>query len=335
MNDRAKRMIDIFRSAAPLKPPHGYLVVVGGALCGDFSCPAGAPGTAEMSVLMHPYLRNNKTGVISQAGLKFDGVSIDVEVNEPRVAWRAYDAHANLYLEPQITGHVAGYPVYEHRYLVMTKNPRPIYIPLSQEEFIRGRIAREKGLLGDTRETIAKGSPLQQWLANKKATMEGFEQGNAIVARTDPDKAKKQREEFLRGIDETERALRSQESKNMGALTDASSGESNAIRQLEVELAGLSPRERAAPAYLPTGRNKSTRTSGLASGPDGANTQMLIVPNPQFFDRTLPRTAIQIIAIDLPGMRDNEPDDAADSVRVAVRGALDYGRLAELLDGVK
>lgn len=333
MNDRAKSMIDVFRAAAPLRPPHGYRVVVAGGLCVDYSCPAGAPATAEMSVLMHPFLRNNTTGVISQAGLKFDGVSIDVELNEPRIAWHAYDAQAHLFLEPQITSHVAGYPVYEHRYLVMMKNPRPLYVPLSQEEFIRGRIAREKALLGDTKQTIAKGSPLQQWLANKKAAMEGFAQGNAIVAQTDPEKAKKQREDFQRGMDETERALRDQESQNTGALTDASNGESNAIRQLEAELAGLSPKERAAPAYLPTGRNRSIRASGLASGPDGANTQMLIVPNPNFFDPKLPRTAIQVIAIDLPGMRDDEPGDHADSLRVAVRGALDYGRLAALLEG--
>jgi hypothetical protein len=335
LNERVRSIMDVFRSAAPLDPPHGYRVVVGGTLCDTYSCPAGAPATASMSVVMHPFLRNIKTGVISQAGLKFDGVSIDVEVNQARVDWRPYDAQAHLLIEPTVTGHVAGYPVYEHRYLVVTKIPRPLYIPLSQEEYIRGRIASQRTSLGDTKAAIAKGSPLQQWLANRKANTDAFMQGNAIVAQTDPAKAKQQREDYLRGMDETERMLRSQESANTGALADASNGSSRTIRALEAELAGLSPGERAAPAYLPTGRNSSTRASGLASRPDGSNTQMLIVPNPQFFDQTLPRTAIQVITIDLPGMRDNEPDNAADSLRVAVRGALDYARLAALLSGAK
>jgi len=332
LNAELKDIFDVFRSAAPLDPPRGYRVVAGGALCDEHSCPAGAPATALMSVVMHPFLRNIKTGVISQAGLKFDGASIDVELNRVRVAWRPYDAGANLLIEPAVTGHVAGYPVYEHRYLVVTKNPRPLYVPLTQEEYIRGRITHQKAALGDTRETIAKGSPLAQWLANRKATTDAFMEGNAILAQTDPAKAAQQRKDYQRGMDETERMLRSQESANTGALTDASNRSTGTIHALESELAGLSAKDRAAPAYLPTGRNSSRRASGLASGPDGANTQMLIVPNPAFFDPALPRTAIQVITIDLGGMRDDEPRNAADSLRVAVRGALDYGRLGRLLE---
>lgn len=332
MNDHARAVMDLFRTAAPLNPPHGFLVAPGGALCDDHSCPSGAPATAHLTVLLHPFLRDVRTGAISQAGLKYDGMSIDVALNQIRVDWRPYDIENQLFVEPAITGRVAGYPVFEHRYLVVTKNPRPIYIPLSQGEYISGFIARERTLLGDTRSTIAKGSALEQWLANRKAATEGFMQGNAIVARTDPAKARQQREEFERGMDETERSLRAQDGANRGALTGAAADASSRIQALDAELAGLSPSERAAPAYLPTGRNSTTRASGLSARPDGANTQMLIRPNPAFFDRKLPRTAIQVITIDLGGMRDDDPRDASDSTRVAARNALDYARLSRLLD---
>lgn len=333
LNDKINAIVDVFRAAKPIAPPHGYKVAMAASMCVEYSCPKGAPATAELSVIMRPYLRNTSTGVISKVALKYDGAGMDVEINRPRIAWRAYDRQDQLYIEPTVTGHVAGYPVYEHRYLVLTKNRRPLYIPMSEEQFIRNCIAKEKSTLTDTRETIAKGSPLQQWLESSKAGRAGFMEGNAIVARTDPAKARQQRDEYERGMAETERMLRAQEAANTGAITGAATQESSTLAALQAELDGLSAEERSAPAYLPTGRNSSTRASGLMSRPDGDNTQMLIQPNPQFFDSTLPPTAVQIIAIDLPGVRDDLPGNAEDSLLVAVRGALDYGRLAALLDG--
>ncbi len=66
------------------------------------------------------------------------------------------------------------------------------------------------------------------------------------------------------------------------------------LSRLEEELNGLSAAERAADAYV---GGHSSRPSGLIS-PTDSKAQALVGPNPQFYDRRLPLTSLQIAVIE-------------------------------------
>ncbi len=89
------------------------------------------------------------------------------------------------------------------------------------------------------------------------------------------------------------------------------------IAAFEGELAGLSQAQRAAPAHI---AGASTSASGLSPAID-PKSQALVAPNPEFYDRTLPRTSLQIAVVE------TYPPELA-----SVRTSFVVQKLQELLD---
>ncbi|HUP88451.1 MAG TPA: hypothetical protein VM100_03840, partial [Longimicrobiales bacterium] len=102
---------------------------------------------------------------------------------------------------------------------------------------------------------------------------------------------------------------------------------------LRKELAGMSADERASQAY--TSRN-SQLTSMLAPADEAGATPMIMF-NPDYFDTTLPRTAVQLITVRTvePGLDTNNPDPETSDTRVdavwRLRNTIDYAKLRLLL----
>lgn len=140
------------------------------------------------------------------------------------------DAQGKFWVLPATLRQVAGFPMFQGFVMFIQRDPsRPLFLPVSQERYIRARIAAEER----TRASYAR------------------------TGKTDP---------------KTEQRL----------------------ADLQSELAGLSPAERAAPAYSSSG--KRVRPSGLGS-PGPRESRPVVTENPELFDPSLPRTAFQLAAV--------------------------------------
>jgi hypothetical protein len=106
------------------------------------------------------------------------------------------------------------------------------------------------------------------------------------------------------------------------------------IKDLNAELAEMSPAERALPAM--GGGGMSIPSNLMPPGQPGGTP--LVIFNPNYFDQTLPRTAIQLIVVRTneptleTGPLDPERFDARTLAVWALRNTIDYARLRTLMD---
>lgn len=101
------------------------------------------------------------------------------------------------------------------------------------------------------------------------------------------------------------------------------------ITNLEQELASLSAADKAAPTYFATtrvpGRDAACDPFSSASDPKA---RRIIAENPDFYDRLLPSTAIQVVFVNLSSFNTNIPDRREQVERI--KNALDFTALADL-----
>jgi hypothetical protein len=101
------------------------------------------------------------------------------------------------------------------------------------------------------------------------------------------------------------------------------------IAKMEQELTALSPQERATPAYVATtrvaGRDAFCDPFSTSADP---NARRIVAENPDFYDRRLPRTAIQVILMNLSMFNRNAADQRGQHNRIA--DGMDVPALAQL-----
>jgi hypothetical protein len=205
------------------------------------------------------------------------------------------DSLGPTYLRPPPTSRVSGHEVFGQFApgtavrVVITAGDRSSWRPVSRERVLRHRIAEvRKGLAANP----PAGSVLENWLreAPKRESdrQETFRSLAGVIPAAELAALREQMERMEREVTEELRrddpAMRSAAAQGMAALEAH-------IAALETELAGMTPAERASPAWI------GASYSGLvAAGEEGA--VMVVEPNPDFYDRSLPRTAVQAMVVE-------------------------------------
>jgi hypothetical protein len=176
---------------------------------------------------------------------------------------------------PQI-GEKQGFPYYEPGIVVITKNLRPIFLPVARERALHFMIAK-----------------------NRKDGEEMATQAKALPGKSGERQAK---------VAERFRAC---------------------VDNMEKELATLSPAELAAPAYLARGRipGHDALCDPFSSSAD-PDARRIIAENPDFYDKSLPASAIQVVFVNLNMLNRKAPDQLGQHDRIA--DGLDMAALAEL-----
>jgi hypothetical protein len=124
--------------------------------------------------------------------------------------------------------------------------------------------------------------------------------------------------------------LKASSTPHTGAPVNPMRQQAASLRQ---ELAGLSPSARASQAYW--GGMNSTLSGLVAEG--SPNSRPLVAVNPDFLDRSLPRTAMQILTVYF-AWADPSPEGAAAATHIGDRRLYeflrdaDWKRLAAVLD---
>lgn len=271
---KLKLISDVFRDVPALKPPVGVEILVNhGAGGNGITSDGGVLRMPPSGIDLRMFVYGQTCESCAVRPAEESSGDIGIEINSIDVLyenWRqpyATDDKGPMFVAPNRVGELAGFPIYEApgrgRKVVLTNgNTRPLWVPVSQERYIRHLLAVAEKSIAD---------------------------------------------------------YRSRGKTNAYAERDA--------RELEAELAGLSAAELSAPAAL---GGRSTRKSGLTAA--GPTTRLLVSTNPDFFDRTLARTAFQIAVVYTrpPDLRSIRTSFVGQKLQ-AVMDATDWQRIASLL----
>ena len=259
------------------------------------------------------------------------------------------DERGLTYAEPREMRKVAGFPQYNPGVVVLKRNPRPIWVPVSREWALQRQLAqRGKNLdsIAESAKAAGAYNPtaiLEKWLGERPERQREMQKGYAEMKQSNPEYAEKIRANFFETEKRVEETMRKTAERQKAApprydarLAAERSREEKCIRDLEGELARLSPDERAAPAYVSTRIFDSKQSSpgrdcSCIVDADFPDARRLVTENPDYYDKDLPPSAIQLILVDF---RLSELTSGRRWHRAAyerVRDSLDYSALAAML----
>ena len=108
--------------------------------------PTGAPDRASVEFLTFRYSQQCATCKPKPAAESSS--SLAVSFNAPNVLFPRgvlEDAQGKFFPQPRVLRQVGGFPMYDRFLTVIQRDPsRPLYLPVSQERFLRARIAQEE-----------------------------------------------------------------------------------------------------------------------------------------------------------------------------------------------
>ncbi len=261
------------------------------------------------------------------------------------------DERGLTYWEPREIRRVAGFPQYSTGSIVLKRNPRPIWVPVSREWALQRELAQARKNLDAVDGSAAAArafdptAALETWLRERPEREREMEKSYAEMKQSNPEYAEKIRGNFFDLEKRVERTMRDVAERQKAAppynnarIEAERRGVEKCIGYLEGELARLSLADRAAPAYvslktLDLKRPAPEPGCSLVVDADFPDATRIVTENPDYYDPALPLSAIQLILVDFSNFEG--------SVRVAppwrhaayerIRDGLDYSALAAML----
>lgn len=278
------KVLEAIHQTPILNPPRGWAIGSSAALTG--SGPDGRRRLIGSSgIIFKGYYRDLTTRKVTR---DVEGPSLNLYFNNIDVIIHQNELEEGAYFEePLIARYVQGFPVY-NKFVVITRNKAPLFVPASREHVLLSEIAIAKSRVEEEKKLIAEGSPYQQWLKTKREVVEGAMQGYELLAQSEPAKAKAEKEKFLKGMQQQDSAMKADEAKYLEERGAGLKKWQEELKGLQDKLAGMSLQE------------KQTQAVGVVSK------MPLVRINRAFFNPKLPMSAIQLVVIDLykyvPGM---------------------------------
>jgi hypothetical protein len=240
---------------------------------------------------------------------------------------------ARIYLKPEKTGEIMGFPVFDSDTMVITDSSTPYWIPVSREQYLRAAIREKELLLAKSRTQLASaGDPYRDWMKGKAQRQADRERLYAEMKKTDPKAA----DEVRRAAEEAEAAMEKGLKESTAALATVAQGASDPFQLLEddltslrSELASLSPGERKSDAWY-SALAEGRRSHLMDAGAPGA--RLLIKTNSGFLDRARPRTAFLLAAVQFSwagyhGTHSARPEDYANE---DISSAIALARMSQM-----
>lgn len=268
-------MMEIVHQTPFLNPPRGYTVGVYASNCPN-GCDKGLPLRGYTGFIIRAYYY---IGTNPKLELDAEGPSLNFYCNDIGILLSPLAIKEDEYFpEPQIDI-INGQQVYNHKYVVLTNNKAPLFSYVTKEEYLKTSIRKKEQNLAELRSTLDRPTPYRQWLANKDANLKVMQEGNQWLAKTDPGKARENKEKYLKGMAETEDRLKAGEAEFIRQRQQMLDKAVNEIAAIRTQLAALDATEKKEPTQELNGKK-------------------LVAPNRQFFDPALPVDAIQLIVVD-------------------------------------
>lgn len=259
------------------------------------------------------------------------------------------DAPESFYVEPKIVRRIGGYPQYENGTILITRGGRSPLVHVSQERWLRAVIASFRKAADASEHDIAEARSEHIDVAAIADTNEmvmdsmivGMERMYESMKTTSPETAAELKKSIdqmraqrpaARANAEKMRALQptidKQRVKGRAVANKQMDSTRTIIRTIEAYLASLTPVQRRADAYY--GHKVEYGYTVPSPGP---NDRRIVVLDPDCFDRSAPRTTLQMLAIfSSSGAGANiYAQTDADHLAERVARSLDLSRLGALL----
>jgi len=244
------------------------------------------------------------------------------------------DKEGSFYELPETRREIAGFPVVGGFLFVTGPNRPPLFAPMTRERAQRWIIDNLKRQADADVSMLA--SAQRQYdefisLEGKARRAKAIEEAAASQKR--PENQELERHQALARDQRREQDLKA------AATTKPGSPEARTrerMAQLESRLAAMSPEERLQPAWYKRHAEGVRRLDyGDIVDAGTAGARPLVVPNPDFFDKSLPKTAMQLVSVPAAGHYDSlRAKGAADvgiRVPLAVIGQMDWRAVAAML----
>ena len=355
MEDNLPRFVAIVLRNPALRPPVGFDFRTGThAYAPPQPVSAHAPLAYTMTGLFYWYTYMPAYRKIQPLDIAMHGFFVranDISTVFNKLERWQLDEQGLTFLEPREIRKVAGFPQYSTGVVVLKRNPSPIWVPVSREWALQRELAQRRKNLDSIAESAKAADAydptaiLEKWLGERPERQQEMEKSYAEMKQSNREYAEKIRVSFFDTEKQVEKALRYTAEHEKAApsgynelLAAERSNEEKCIRYLEDKLARLSPAERAAPAYISlsvSNRKQPSPDSGCSCivDADFPDARRLVTENPDYYDQTLPPSAIQLILVDFSNFEG--------SVRVyppwrhaayeRIRDGLDYSALARML----
>ena len=355
MEANLQRFVDIVLRNPALRPPVGFDFRTGThAYAPPLPVSLHAPLAYTMTGLFYWYTYMPAHKRIQPLDMAMQGFFVranDISTVFNRLERWQTDEQGLTYWEPREIRRVAGFPQYSTGAVVLKRNPRPIWVPVSREWALQRELAqRRKNLDGVAESAKAAGAVdpaaiLEKWLGERPERQREMEKSYAEMKGSNPEYAEKIRANFFEMEKRVERTMRDTAERQKAApprynarLAAERNREEKCIRYLEGELARLSPADRAAPAYisgkiLDMKRPSSEPVCSLVVDGNFPGATRIVTENPDYYDPTLPPSAIQLILLDFSNFEGSvwvsPPWRHAAYERI--RDSLDYSAFAAML----
>jgi len=288
------------------------------------------------------YFFKGQNGEAAWGGENCTGAGI--WVNDPRATFNGtnYDVFGAPYLllsdgrhicfEPQKTAEVGGFPLYDDTLLIITKNARPYWVPVTRKQYLEALIRFHEAELARNTERLGKraADPYQAWLSKADERREALEQAYERLKKIDPAKA----EELRRKGEQMESQMAASLKKSGGGSADADPlrFQRDIVTALRRELEAMKPAEQESQAWYkrPGDKQEDLYRSGLAPAVT-AQGRALVTLNPDFLDHTRSRADWQLITVHFSWTGYSPEFIGAKRLREACH-TIDWRRVASLLD---
>jgi hypothetical protein len=299
----------ILRDSKVFNPPRGFMARLRArflppSICPQTACP-GWPAAADAAMMIYFFVGRNANGEYDWGGEANTSARFGLNDLGDTLSYR-FELYqlpngANIYYSPRKTADIAGFPLFENTVLVVAKEPRPYWVPVSREEYLKAAISFYQAELAKHRKQLAAipDSPYQDWLKGKEERRKSREQAYAAIKKMDAAKA----DEYLKKAEEMEAAMEAKlkplPPEGARLKADDDSVDRQAIDALQRELAAMTPAERRSQAWRGRIDEKKIGANFFSQlVPAGsAEAGPLVTLNPEFFDKSKPRSAVQLITI--------------------------------------
>jgi hypothetical protein len=284
-SEKLYRLSEAIHQAQVFNPPMGIVARPTGCVnatmefLDDYpAAPTGpVPGYLMVGTFSYAVVPSTGKTVVADEGPHFF-----VDVNSlvrlySTIGETAHDEQGKIFVAPEIARTESGFPLYKSGSIVITRIPRPIFQPVSAERFLLARIRQAQAELADYQKR-------HQDFVGAKEEKRLQDTYQRIRARNPQDA-----EKFLASAQQADR-------HSDQTLTDLEQKKSGEIEGYRAELASLTPEQRNTQAYATQIYNGPPKGRLLANaGQPGA--WPLVCFNPDFFDRSRPRTDFQSLVV--------------------------------------
>ena len=225
---------------------------------------------------------------------------------------RLPDGRLIRYMLHETEARIDGFPVYEHHSgdmrLVLTKGNRAPWIPVTREQLVLALIRERERLNAPLAEAKKSTSPpcgngYNEWMSHRDERRKATEEAYQALKKSDSAGAERYRAEMEKLEADTPAQLKEAQArcevqrKQAAQQAPEQVAPDRIVEPLRAELARMTPAERASPAWYDK-ESEGPDASGLVA-PDAPRAEELVTTNPDFFDRSLPLSDLQVISVDI------------------------------------